>query len=71
MLYDTSLRSELKTHLRSSLNQRKEDTILCLMDMSGDKMEEKGTEDWTNLIDRGGLWHINDQTYSLFHATED
>ena len=45
--------------------------IQCLIDMSGDEMEERGTEDWTNLIDRGGLWHISDTTYSLFHSMEE
>ena len=33
--------------------------------------EERGTETWTNLIDRGGLWHISDQTYSLFATMEE
>lgn len=32
---------------------------------------ERGTEDWVNLLDRGGLWHISDTTNSLFYAMED
>ena len=28
------------------------------------------TEDWTKLIDRGGLTHVNDNTYMLFHSME-
>ena len=40
--------------------------------MYGDEWDkERGTEDWTNLIDRGGLWHINDQAYGLFYAIEE
>ena len=30
-----------------------------------------GTEMWLNMIDRGELWHINDQTYSLFEIMEE
>ena len=60
-----------KVHLESSSHPSKDDMIQCLIDMSGDEMEERGTEDWTNLIDRGGLWHISDTTYSLFHSMEE
>ena len=50
----------------------KDDMILCVMELSGDEMDEdRGTEEWTNLIDRGGLWHVNDQTYSVFYAMEE
>ncbi len=28
------------------------------------------TEDWTNLIDRGGRVHMKNDTYMLFHAME-
>jgi hypothetical protein len=49
----------------------KEEMIYCIMDMAGDEWdEERGTEDWTNLIDRGGLWHVNDLTYDFFYAME-
>ena len=33
-------------------------------------MRDWGGEDWTNLTDRDGLWHISDQTYSFFYAKE-
>ena len=41
--------------------------VLLLMECAGDEMDsEGGTEMWLNMIDHGGLWHVNDQTYSLF-----
>ena len=44
-----------KVHLESSSHPSKDDMIQCLIDMSSDEMEERGTEDWTNLIDGGAL----------------
>ena len=39
--------------------------VLLLMECAGDEMDtDGGTEMWLNMIDRGGLWHVNDQTYS-------
>lgn len=43
--------------------------ILCLINTRGDEMDEDGGT--KNAIDRGGLQHINDQTYSLFYAIEE
>ena len=35
--------------------------ILLLMEFAGDELDEdQGTETCVNMIDRGGLWHIND-----------
>ena len=28
-------------------------------------------ETWINMIDRGGLWQVNDRTYSLFVIMEE
>ena len=39
--------------------------------ISGDERTADGTEEWTNLIDRGGLWHVSDFTYDLFLAMEN
>ncbi len=39
--------------------------------MAGDEEdEERASEEWTNSIDRGGLWHVSDTTYNLFYAIE-
>ena len=46
--------------------------ILCLIELSGDELfEERGTELWTNTVDRGGLLHISDQTYGVFVIMEE
>ena len=28
------------------------------------------TESWTNILDRGGLYHVSDATYDFFHEME-
>ena len=33
--------------------------------------ETKDTEYWTNILDRGGLWHVSDTAYSMFCAMEN
>lgn len=50
----------------------KEEMILCLVELVKDKtVEDQGTsEEWTNLIDRGGLCHIKETTFQLFHVLE-
>ena len=36
-----------------------------------DSGEEHGTDEkWTDLIDRGGLWHIKETTYQFFCTIE-
>ena len=46
--------------------------IFLLMECAGDELDsDGGTETWMNMIDRGGLWHVNDQTYSLFVIMEE
>ena len=52
--------------------QRKSEMVLLLMECAGDELEETGgTETWMNMVDRGGLWHINNQTYSIFVFIEE
>lgn len=64
-------------HLRQKLerenHQFKEEMILCLLELIKDQdIEEDGVdEEWTDLIDRGGLWHIKETTYRFFRAIED
>ena len=44
--------------------------MLCLMALvkGGDHEELEYKEEWTRMLDRGGLWYIKDKTYSLFLA---
>ena len=39
--------------------------ILCLLEMAKDKtVKDQGTgEEWTDLIDRGGLCHVKETTF--------
>ena len=61
----------VRQQLETSTHQYKDDMILCIMELSGDEEDElRGTEDWINSIDRGGLWHVSDSTYGMFHAME-
>ena len=40
--------------------------ILFIHDLSGDEWDEKQvTKEWTNVIDRDGLWHVSNGTYSI------
>ena len=41
------------------------------MGLSGDERIDLDSEAWTDLIDRGGLWHVNDETYCLFCTMEE
>ena len=56
---------KVQQKLETSTHPRKVEMVLLLMECAGDELSENfGTKTWTNRIDRGGLWHINDQTYS-------
>ena len=63
-------------HLRKKIQgsrgdaESKEEMIMCLMQLVRNKeTEEHGTdEDWTNLMDRGRLFHVKEITFQLFRA---
>lgn len=61
----------LRKRLESSRMPDKDDMIFALMELSGDEMNDQETEAWTDLIDRGGLWHISDETYMIFLIMEE
>ena len=48
--------------LESLTHKCKDDMILCLMELNGDKLDK---------CSRGGLWHVSDTTYNLFYAIEE
>ena len=63
---------KVREHLETSHYDKKDDMIIAITtELAGDEMNEMGTEAWTNMIDRGGLWHVNDETYELFVNFED
>ena len=46
------------------------DIRIVMIELAGDEIdEEAATEEWTNKLDREGLWHIND-VFNLFVAIE-
>ena len=49
----------------------KESMIRCLEEISGGTDEECDTEEWTRMIDRGGLWQKDDDIFSLFVIMEE
>lgn len=65
------VQDKIKSSSLASLPDR-EVMVLFISDLSGDEWDEtQGTEEWTNAIDRGGLWHINDNTYTIFYLMEE
>ena len=64
---------QLRKKIEHGRHILKEELVLCLMSLTkgGEFTETDGTdEQWLNAIDRGGLWHVRENTYSLFCALE-
>ena len=61
---------KLRKRLESSSNPQKEELVLLIMDLCEDDASDD-TENWTSMIDRGGLFHVSETTYTLFHAMEE
>ena len=62
---------KVRQKITESSMPHKEDILLLTIHLCGDEADEDlGTETWTNEIDRGGLWHISDDTYSVFLILE-
>jgi len=51
----------------------KKELVLCLMELitAKDSDVTHTDEEWTQKVDRGGLWHVKKTTYLLFVATEE
>lgn len=63
---------KVQSNIAKSKVQNKEEMMLFFVELSGDEDDEnRGTEEWTNRIDRGGLWHINDNAYLIFSIFEE
>ena len=45
--------------------------IQCLEEINGETNEDCDTDEWIRLIDRGGLWQVNDEVFSLFVIMEE
>ena len=59
---------KLRKCLESSSNTWKEELVLLIMDLRGedDASDDSGkAENWTSMIDRGGLFHVSDSKYTF------
>ena len=64
----------LKSKIENSSHALKEELVLCLMTMvkcKGSTEDIGMAEEWTELLDRGGLWRIKETTFHFFCALEE
>ena len=59
--------------IEASSHPLKEEMVLSLMTMVKEKSNTTSgpCEEWTDLVDRGGLWHIRENTHSFFLCLEE
>ena len=43
----------------------------CIKEMIGSCSDEDDSDAWLKMIDRGGLWHVNQEVYALFELIEE
>ena len=64
----------LKKRLKKSNHPSKGDLLIGIDDLCYDDDDDQGgdndAKEWEQLIDRGGLCHVKDETYQLFYAME-
>ena len=60
---------KIQNKIANSNVKDKEEMVFISVELCGDG--DWNTEEWTNAIDRGGLWHVNDNTYILFSILEE
>ena len=59
----------LRNKIERSSHHFKEELVLCLMTLvkGVQYQENSGTnEEWIDLVDRGGLWHVRENTFHFF-----
>lgn len=58
-----------RNKLESSSTPNKDDMILTLFEFRGDGVKKKhDSEEWTNTLDWGGLWHVTDDVFTFFYT---
>ena len=60
----------LHEQLQCSAHHQKAELQLCLLDFSDPDISTDESEEWVRSIDRGGLKHVSDMTYTLFMSME-
>ena len=63
----------IRKKVERSSSPLKEELVLSIMDLldNDDDATEENFEDWLNLVDRGGLWRVNDTMYMVFQSMEE
>ena len=62
---------KIRNQVDKEESEDKDDFVHALMELAGDELDEdEGTEEWISHTDRGGLWHVNNNLYSLFVSME-
>ena len=63
----------IRKKIEASSHPLKEEMVLSLMTMVKEKSDTTSglCEEWTDLVDRGGLWHIQENTHSFFLCLEE
>ena len=62
---------KVQSKIAKSKIENREEMLLFCVELCGDEEDDRGTEEWTNRIDRGGLWHISDDVYVIFYILEE
>ncbi len=62
---------KVQKKIEKSSHNYKDEMALLMIEFYGDELDDDATEEWTNQIDRGGLWHINNDMYLVFVIIED
>ena len=62
--------SKIQDHVIESSHPHRQALLLFISDTAGTDMDESETENWTNIMDRGGLYHVNDAVYQFFYQIE-
>lgn len=65
------VRHKVHTSLEQSSIPEKDDMTSCGMSSAGDEDNDGETETRLNTIDRGGLWHVNHMSFTLFLILEE
>ena len=64
---------KIQDQVKASSDGKKEAILLCLSELQKETSVDDINNDevhWIDRIDRGGLWHVNENTFTLFFIIE-
>lgn len=64
---------KVQTKIKASTLSHKDAMVLFLSELIDNELdeEEQESENWIRAIDRGGLWHVSENTYLIFFLMEE